>query len=225
VSRKVGVEGGQALPFVWNPKSAHFAPVPDGLAQDLVRWQRLSGSPREPITRPPLIASRPYSPAGMNSASRIRMRLSGLHQSLSTKFGSHPFLPPPASGAYTSLRRDHVFLDSLPGRCRPVDLLPALDHILGASKQRASASRIRLSVAKSVGKGIGLGPGTICKRFSPGVCVPLVYFLRRTGPNRALLNETQWPGWRRRIHTSDFMGERECRDPAWSPASPLRPRT
>jgi hypothetical protein len=43
--------------------------------------------------------------------------------------------------SYTSLRRgDHVFLDLPPCRCQPVDLLTALDHILDASKQLASAA-------------------------------------------------------------------------------------
>jgi len=62
------------------------------------------------------------------------------------------------------LRREQILLDSLSCRCQPVDLLRALDPILDASKQRASAAQKSIERWKVSWQGKGLETGTIQQR-------------------------------------------------------------
>jgi hypothetical protein len=88
----------------------------------------------------------------------------------------------------SALRREQILLDSLPCRCQPVDLLRALDRILEASKQRASAAQKSIERWKVSRQGKGLGNGhdsaAIIARFLCASCVPLA-------PNWAKLGHTQ----------------------------------
>jgi len=128
--------------------------------------------------RPPLGAIRPLGPTGVISEARIRMRLTGLRIKHRHEVC---FLRVSASlacrASYTSMRRDHVFFDSLPRRCQPVDLLRALDRILDASKQRASTAQKSLERWKVSRKGRGPWTGhdlqAIRARCLRAPCVPL----------------------------------------------------
>jgi len=111
-----------------------------------------SGAGLGPMAAPPLLSAPahygpPLVPSRPQGLGRSEFRVSNPHAlDRTAPEPLHEGCSPRVSGSlacrasFISPRRDHTFLDLLPCRCLPVNLLPALDHILDASKQLACAA-------------------------------------------------------------------------------------